>query len=521
MAEKFKITYATLAADNPQMHADYEQGIELAKSWLGADFPFYVNGEARTGEQFEEERSPIDHDILIGRFARATEKDVEDAVAHAMAGAQAWAARPWQERSEILRRAAESISDHIYELSALVAMEVGKNRLEALGEVEEAADLVRYYCRMMEENNGFSRPMDQLSDTEKTWSVLKPYGVWAVISPFNFPAALSIGPSGGALVAGNTVVLKPSEQGYLIALKLYELMIEAGVPTEAFHVLTGQGEIVGAALANHPGVDGMTFTGSFEVGFNLNKSFAKDHPKPIITEMGGKNPTIVSANADLDKATDGVLRSSFGYTGQKCSACSRVLVERSAYDDFVTLLADKTNKITVGDPLRKEVYMGPVIFEESVKRFEDAVAEAKSNGKVLAGGEVLTEGPMARGNFVQPTVVLVPRDSNVWKKELFVPLVAVSPVDSLDEAMDDANDTEYGLTAGFYSEHRSEIDWFLNRIHAGVVYVNRRAGATTGAWPGVQPFGGWKGSGSSGKAGGGLYYVQLFMREQSQTIVED
>jgi 1-pyrroline-5-carboxylate dehydrogenase len=191
MAEKFKITYATLAADNPQMHADYEHGIEVAKSWLGADFPFYVSGEPRNGEHFEEERSPIDHEILIGRFARATEKDVDDAVAAAKAAAPAWAARPWQERVEILRRAAESISDHIYELSALVALEVGKNRLEALGEVEEAADLVRYYCRMMEENNGFIRPMDQLSDTEKTWSVLKPFGVWGVISPFNFPAARS------------------------------------------------------------------------------------------------------------------------------------------------------------------------------------------------------------------------------------------------------------------------------------------------------------------------------------------
>src|ERR687892_1718328 len=478
MAEKFKITYATLAADNPQMHADYEQGIELAKSWLGADFPFYVNGEARTGEQFEEERSPIDHDILIGRFARATEKDVEDAIAAARAGAQAWAARPWQERSQILRRAAEAISDHIYELSAVVAIEVGKNRLEALGEVEEAADLIRYYCRMMEENDGFAQPMEQLSDTEHTYSVLKPYGVWGVISPFNFPAALSIGPAGAALVAGNTVVLKPSEQGYLIALKLYEILVEAGVPKGAIHVLTGQGEIVGAALANHEGLDGLTFTGSHEIGLGLYKSFATEYPKPIITEMGGKNPTIVGAKADLDKATDGVLRSAFGYSGQKCSACSRVLVERPVYQEFVDLLAQKTRKVVVGDPLRKEVYMGPVIFSEAVKRFEDAVAEAKSSGEVVVGGEVITDGDMARRHFVQPTVVTVPRDSYLWTKELFIPFVAVGPADSLEDAMSDANATDYGLTAGFYSEDRGEVEWFLDNIEAGVVYVNRRAGAT-------------------------------------------
>jgi 1-pyrroline-5-carboxylate dehydrogenase len=521
MAEKFKITYATLSADNPQMHRNYEEGIEHVRSWMGTDYPFYVNGEARRGDEYEEERSPIDHDVLIGRFGRATEKDVDDAVTAAGAGFNEWSSKPWEERVAILERAADDISEHIYELSACVAYEAGKNRLEALGEVEEAADLIRYYCRMMNENDGFVRPMEKLSEIEHTYSVLKPFGVWGVISPFNFPAALSIGPAGGALVAGNAVVLKPSEQGYLIALKLYEILIGAGVPQAAFHILTGQGEIVGAALATHPGVDGLTFTGSFEVGFGLYKNFAKDFPKPIITEMGGKNPTIVSDKADLDKATDGVLRSAFGYSGQKCSACSRVLVQRDVYDDFVRLLVEKTQKIVVGDPLRKEVYMGPVIFSESTKRFEDSVAEAQRTGKVLTGGEVITEGAMARGNFVEPTVVEVARDSDIWRKELFLPFVALSSADSLDEAMADANDTPYGLTAGFYSEDRDEVQWFLDRIKAGVVYVNRRAGATTGAWPGVQPFGGWKGSGSSGKAGGGPYYVQLYMREQSQTVVEE
>ena len=520
MAEKFKITYATLSADNPQMHQNYEEGVEVARAWMGKDYPFYVDGEARTGDAWEEERSPIDHDVLIGRFARATEKDVDEAVSAAGKGYEEWSQRPWRQRVEILQGAAETISDRIYELSACTAFEVGKNRLEALGEVEEAADLIRYYCRMMTDNSGFARPMEKLSETEHTYSVLKPYGVWGVISPFNFPAALSIGPAGAALVAGNSVVLKPSEQGYLIALKLYEILIEAGVPPSAFHLLTGQGEIVGAALARHPGVDGLTFTGSYEVGFEVYRSFAQEFPKPAITEMGGKNPAIVSAKADLGKATDGVLRSAFGYTGQKCSACSRVLVQREVYTEFLEQLASKTERIVTGNPLDKDVYMGPVIFAESVKRFEDAVTEARGVGRVVAGGERLAEGDLARGNFVQPTVVEVPRDSYLWRKELFLPFVAVSPVDSLEEAIADANDTPYGLTAGFYSEDRSEVDAFLDRIRAGVVYVNRSAGATTGAWPGVQPFGGWKASGSSGKAGGGLYYVQLYMREQSQTVVE-
>lgn len=521
MADKSRITYTTLSSDNSEIHQSYEEGIKQAKSWMGRDYPFFVDGESRTGDTQEEERSPIDNGILIGRFGRPSKEDIEDALRVARGAFVEWSAEPWSARVEILLHAADMISDRVYELAACLAIEVGKNRLEALGEVEEAADLISYYCRMMNENDGFSHPMDSLSEVEQTYSVLKPFGVWTVISPFNFPAALSIGPAAGALVAGNTVILKPSEQGYLIALKLHEILMEAGLPPNAFHVLPGQGEIVGAALAKHPAVEGLTFTGSYEVGFGLYRGFARDFPKPIITEMGGKNPTIVSTYADLDKATDGVLRSAFGYSGQKCSACSRVLVQRDVYDDFVSQLVDKTQKLVVGDPLRKEVFMGPVILSDSVKRFEDAIAESKRRGRVLAGGEIITEGVMARGNFVQPTIVDVARDSWPWKKELFLPFVAVSSVESLDEAMADANDTEYGLTAGFYSEDKGQVQWFLDNIQAGVVYVNRRAGATTGAWPGVQPFGGWKGSGSSWKAGGGLYYVQLYMREQSQTLVEE
>jgi 1-pyrroline-5-carboxylate dehydrogenase len=252
----------------------------------------------------------------------------------------------------------------------------------------------------------------------------------------------------------------------------------------------------------------------------IYKGFAKDFPKPVICEMGGKNPTIVTEKADLDTATDGVLRSAFGYGGQKCSACSRVYVHRSVYDEFLAVLKDKTEKIAVGDPLNKDVYLGPVIDDGAVATFEEAAAEAKKNGRVITGGERLTDGEFANGTYVQPTIAEVPLDSWIWKKELFVPLVAVAPYEDLDEAIRLSNDTEYGLTAGLYSEDREQIDRWLNSIEAGVIYVNRRAGATTGAWPGVQPFGGWKGSGTTGKAGGGPYYVQQYLREQSRTVIE-
>jgi 1-pyrroline-5-carboxylate dehydrogenase len=519
---RFRITYATMSADNEELHAAYEQGIETARSSLGQKHSFYVNGEAREGEGYEEERSPIDRDVVIGHFAKATRQDAKDAIAAAKAFFPQWSGTPWQERVKILRRAAENISEHVYELAALMAIEVGKSRLEALGDVEETADLIRYYCKQMEDNDGFVFPMEALSSHEHNRSVLRPFGVWAVISPFNFPMALAGGPVGGALVAGNTVVLKPSHQGFFTGLKLYEMLTAGGVPPGALHVLTGPGRTVGEELWQNPDVDGLTFTGSYAVGMQIYRSFSKDYPKPAICEMGGKNPAIVSAKADLDTATEGIMRSAFGFSGQKCSACSRVFVERPVYDEFVAKLVEKATKLKVGDPLQRDVYTGPVINEGAVETFEKAVEDVrKAGGRVLLGGSRIGEGDLARGLFVQPTVVEAPLDHRVWREELFVPLVSVGPVDSLDEALQRANDTEYGLTAGFYSEDQREIDRFLNEIQAGVVYVNRKAGATTGAWPGMQPFGGWKGSGTSGKAGGGLHYVQQYLREQSQTVIQD
>jgi 1-pyrroline-5-carboxylate dehydrogenase len=522
MAQKtIRITYATMSADNEELHAAYEQGIETAKSWLGQKHPFHVNGEDRWGDGLDEERSPIDRDVVIGQFGRATRQDAKDAIAAAKAYAPVWGGMPWRERTAIMRQAADVISERVYELAALMAIEVGKSRLEALGDVEETADLIRYYCKQLEDNDGFSFQMEALSPTEHNRSVLKPYGVWAVISPFNFPMALAGGPAGGALVAGNTVVLKPSHQGYFTALKLWEALTDGGVPKRAFHVVTGPGSTVGDELYTNPDVDGLTFTGSYAVGMNIYHNFAKEYPKPAICEMGGKNPAIVSRNADLDKATEGIMRSAFGFSGQKCSACSRVYVERPVFDDFVKLLVEKASKLKVGNPLDRDTYTGPVINEKAVETFLGAVADVEAGGgKVLLGGDRISQGDLGRGLFVQPAVVEAPAGNRVWKEELFVPFVAVAPVDSLDEAFELANDTEYGLTAGFYSEDRAEVDRFLATIEAGVVYVNRKAGATTGAWPGMQPFGGWKGSGTSGKAGGGLHYVQQYLREQSQTVIE-
>ena len=517
----FRITYATMSADNEELHRRYEEAVERARGWLGQEHPFYVDGEERWGSGFHEQRSPIDSEIVVGRFAQGTKQDAKDAIAAAGAFFPTWSGTPWQERVAIMRRAADIISERVFDYSALMAIEVGKNRLEAMGDVQETADLISYYCDAMERNDGFSKPMGRLSDAEHNQDVLRPYGVWAVISPFNFPMALAGGPAGAALVTGNCVILKPASATAFTAHKLYEALRDAGVPSGAFHLLTGPGSQVGQELQDNRDVDGLTFTGSYDVGMGIYRGFAKDYPKPAICEMGGKNPAIVSAKADLDKATDGVVRSAFGFGGQKCSATSRVYVQREVYDDFVRLLKEKVERIKVGDPLVKENWLGPIINEDAVATFEEAAEEARKNGTIVTGGSRLEEGDLGRGTFVQPTVAEVPLDNWIWKRELFVPFVAVGPIDSLDQAFELANKTEYGLTAGFFSEDKVEVDRFLDTIQAGVVYVNRRAGATTGAWPGYQPFGGWKGSGTSGKAGGGDYYVQQYMREQSRTVITE
>ncbi len=419
----------------------------------------------------------------------------------------------------MLSGAADLISERRNVLAALMGIGVGKNRLEALGDVEESSDLIRYYCHQMEDHDGFSVPMNRLSPAEATFDVMRPYGVWAVISPFNFPMALAAGPVGAALIAGNTVVLKPSNQGALLGLELARALADAGLPAGACHVVTGSGPEAGAALVAHPGVDGITFTGSYEVGMGIQRRFATRWPKPAICEMGGKNPVVISRHADLDAAAEGVMRSAFGFGGQKCSAASRVYVERPVVDDFVDLLVSRTEEIAIGDPLDRGTYLVPVIDRAAVTRYQEAVAEAAVSGVVHTGGRVITDGDLGRGNFVAPTVVTADPSSWLWRRELFVPLVAVAPVDSIHQGIDRANDTEYGLTAGFFSEDPAEVDRFLERIEAGVVYVNRRIGATTGAWPAVQPFGGWKGSGTAGKAGGGPYCVTQYLREQSRTIV--
>jgi 1-pyrroline-5-carboxylate dehydrogenase len=277
---------------------------------------------------------------------------------------------------------------------------------------------------------------------------------------------------------------------------------------------------MGDALWKHPGVDGIVFTGSKQVGLRIYQGISARYVKPCLLELGGKNATIVMDSADLEAAAEGVMRSAFSLQNQKCSATSRVYVHKAVARPFLAALQDKLLTIKMGDPTEKDVYFGPVINAKAVARWEAAVGQARTEGTILTGGARLTGGVFDKGHFVAPTIAMLPLGSSLFFEELFVPFLAVGEVDGLDQALAESNKAEYGLTAGLFSRKQDEIDRFFDEIEAGVCYVNKRSGATTGAWPGAQPFTGWKGSGSTGKGGCGPYYVQQFVREQSRTVIE-
>jgi 1-pyrroline-5-carboxylate dehydrogenase len=518
-----RITYATLKITAEDDRA-YDSAVEAIRGKLGTRFAMFINGEkwASTGEDTAHP-SPVDVSATVSYFPKGTRDDVKSAIDAARDAYPKWAATPYKNRVKILRRAADLLIDRRYELSAWMAFEVGKNRAESLAEVNEAAELIRYYCDQMEANKGFTRSMEAPGPGQETVSVLRPYGVWAVIAPWNFPVALSTGMTTGAMMCGNSVVFKPSSESPVLGEALTRAYADAGVPRGVFNLVTGPGSTVGAELQENQQVDGMVFTGSKPVGMGLYHGFAKDYPKPVITEMGGKDPAIVTKHADLDQAAEGIVRAAFGFGGQKCSACSRVYVEQPVRDKFLNLLVEYTKKLVkVGDPVRKETFLGPVINKAAVDTYLKAAVDARESGaEFLNGGSRLTGEGLEKGYFLGPAIVnKLPLTHHLFKDELFVPFLVVGTVDSFAEAMQLANDTEFGLCAGIYSKDKAEVQTFFDHVEAGVTYSNRRAGATTGAWPGVNSFGGWKGSGSTGKGGLGPYYLQQFMREQSRWIVK-
>ena len=519
-----KITYVTLMADE-SLNPKFDDALKRFEFKIGRPYPMYIGGREVYSDagQFEH-RSPIDTSVVVGKFQIGTREHAKQAVEAAKEGFEVWSAKPWQERVRVLDKYARLIDERKFDIAVVITYEVGKNRLEALAECWEAIDAVKYYSALMRKEKGYTIKMGPGGPGEHNIDVLKPHGVWPVISPFNFPFMLANGMAMGALITGNSVILKPTSEAPLTGYMLYKLYADAGVPPGAVNYVTGPGSNFEDEFVTNPDVAGLAFTGSKDVGMRLFRRFHTEqaYPKPILLEMGSKNPTIITAKADIPKAVEGTVRAAFGYGGQKCSATSRVYVQNAVKDKFLAALKERVAKIPVGDPRMKETFMGPLINQKAVEIFQSAVASAKQSGaRFIAGGSVIKDGTMKNGFYVTPTVVAdLPEDHSLVKQELFVPFVVVNGCNTVEEAINRANATEYGLTAGIFTNDKKEQAKFFDGIKFGVTYSNRTGGSTTGAWPGAQSFTGWKASGVTGKGVGSPFYLLTFLRDQSQTRVE-
>ncbi|MDD5419427.1 MAG: aldehyde dehydrogenase family protein [Methanomicrobiaceae archaeon] len=521
MSGRDKMTYVSLLSDE-SIHEEYEAALLSIEAELGQHHPIYIGERSIASEEEFEVRSPIDSDILIGYFQKGGREHALDAVGEAKRSFDTWSGVDWSDRMQKIRAAADTLEHRKYLLAALITYESGKNRFEAIAEVGEAIDMLRYYCDVYEQQEGYRISLPGSAPDERSRSVMKPHGTWVVISPFNFPLVLAAGACSAALLTGNTVVFKPTSETPFCGLKLYEAFVESGVMPGAINMVTGPGKTFGEAVVAHPDVDGIAFTGSKAVGMWLHRNFAlkQPYPKPFIAEMGSKNPTIVTSSADLESAVEGVARAAFGYSGQKCSATSRVYVHISVAQQFTDALRARAEAMAVGDPRERDVFLGPLISQAALETYRESLDLAvRDGGTIISGGEVLSGGLYDGGHYVTPTIVAgLPEGHRIFKEELFVPLVSLGTFNTFEEALFLANSTDYGLTAGIFSGDTEEIGRFFRYIRFGVCYANRKGGATTGAWPGSQPFGGWKASGSTGRAVGGPYYLISFMREQAQTI---
>jgi len=516
---KNEFTWGKAVSENStdQFHENFERAVDDIQKELGNKFPMIINGKEVYSDDTFTVTSPSDTKILIGEFPKATISDTNNSVNYAKNVFEKWSEQTYQKRAEMFRECADYFSIKKFYLAALLSFENGKNRFEAMGDIDEAIDFMRFYAFQLEKNEGFCKHTTHPNSNEKTQTVMKPYGVWGIISPFNFPSAIAIGMTTGALITGNTAVLKPATATPLSSFHFVKFL-SSKIPSGSVNFVTGSGGVVGKTLIENPDVDGIAFTGSRNVGISGFHEFTRIKTKPFISEMGGKNPVIVTKNADLEKASNGVMNAAFGFGGQKCSACSRVYVQNIVADQFIEKLIDKTKNLKIGMPWKKEIFLGPVINTAAKEKFEDAVSLAKNDGRIIAGGSTLKSDELANGYFVEPTIVEnLPENHKLMQEELFLPFLCIQRYENFDDAINLANQSEYGLTAGIFSEDKVQLDEFFSKIDSGVVYANRSASATTAALVSSQPFVGWKNSGTTGKGAGGENYLQQFLRTQTQT----
>jgi 1-pyrroline-5-carboxylate dehydrogenase len=488
--------------------------VDRVRSELGREYDLLIAGtRVKTGDLLKSV-NPSHPEQVVGFHHKATAELAREAVDAAYTRFNEWANVPAVDRVQMLLRAAEIIRQRKFEFNAWLAFEAGKTWPEAEAETAEAIDFCEYYARQMLRFLPSEAPV-QLPG-EKDQITYLPLGVGVIIPPWNFALAILAGMTTAALVTGNTVVLKPSSDTPTIAQKFAEVLLDAGFPAFSFSLLTGSGAEVGDVIVEHPKTRFISFTGSRDVGLRINELAAKPRKgqiwiKRVVAEMGGKDAIVVDREADMERAVNGVVQSAFGYQGQKCSACSRAIVDEAIYDEFVQKLKERVSSLTVGPADESACYMGPVINDKARKSILEYIETGKQEGRLLTGGEA-TDGP---GYFVRPTVIAdVGRDSRLFREEIFGPVLAVTKAHDFDEALDLANDSEYGLTGAVFTNNPEKIAKARDRFFVGNLYINRKC---TGAMVGAHPFGGFNMSGTDSKAGGPDYLLQFL---QAKSIAE-
>jgi 1-pyrroline-5-carboxylate dehydrogenase len=483
--------------------------IETVRAQLGQEYPLVIGGERINTEAKLETFSPANRTQVVGKFQKASKELANRAVETAYETFHTWRNTPAEERAQLLFRVAELIRSRKHELSAWMIFEVAKSWPEADGDTAEAIDFLEFYGREML-RYAAPHPLTKMAGEDNHLEYI-PLGVGAVIPPWNFPLAIMAGMTAAAIVTGNTVVLKPSSDAPTIAYKFFELLEEAGMPAGVVNFMTGSGAEVGDVVVDHAKTRFIAFTGSKEIGLRINERAARTPPeqlwiKRVVAEMGGKDAIIVAEDANLDEAAIGVVQSAFGFQGQKCSACSRAIIDAKVYDPMIEKIAELTTKIKVGDPTDTETTMSAVINDKAFKSINGYVEKGKADGgRVVAGGGADGE----RGFFIEPTVIAdVQAGATIEQEEIFGPVLAVIKAKDYDDALRIANDTQFGLTGAVYSTDEAKLERARREFHVGNLYLNRKC---TGAFVGVHPFGGFNMSGTDSKAGG-RDYLLLFMQ---------
>ncbi len=498
----------------PENAQQMRRALEKVRSQFGKEYDLLIAGERRTASAKFDSVNPSNPSEVIGVHQKATEQDARDAVDLAYEYFPTWAAVPMEERAEMLLRAASIFRDRKFEYDAWLVYEAGKTWAEAEAEIAEAVDFCEYYARQAMKL-AKPEPVVQLAG-ERDEMVYLPLGVGVVIPPWNFPLAIMVGMTAAALVTGNTVVLKPSSETPTLAAKFAEVLLEAGFPAKCFSLVIGSGAAIGDTLVAHPKTRFVSFTGSRDVGLHINELAAKTPKgqiwiKRVIAEMGGKDAIIVDRETNVDQAVLGVLYSAFGYQGQKCSACSRAIVDEAIYDEFLNKLQQKVAGLTIGPSDDFNNYMGPVISARAQKSILSYIEKGKKEGRLIAGGEK-TESD---GYFIKPTVIAdVDSKAAIFQEEIFGPVLAVTKAKDFDDALRLANDSEYGLTGAVFTDNKAKADKAKRQFFVGNLYINRKC---TGAMVGAHPFGGFNMSGTDSKAGGPDYLLQFV---QAKSIAE-